>query len=130
MCIDDQSVWFAASCISVAEWRMQLALDRVSCWTGSHGFRFSLAKTVAMHFCCIRGVHPDPDLFMSKLEYGCEVYSSATYARLRILDPVHQAGVYLATGAFSSSPIPSLLVDANEPPLDLHRQSFMVRCWH
>ncbi|KAK3890502.1 hypothetical protein Pcinc_005582 [Petrolisthes cinctipes] len=63
----------------------------------------------------------------SKLDYGCEVYSSATDARLRVLDPVHHAGVRLATGAFRSSPIPSLLVDANEPPLDLRRQSLMVR---
>ncbi|KAK3890408.1 hypothetical protein Pcinc_005644 [Petrolisthes cinctipes] len=162
MYVDDLAVWFAASRMSVAERRMQLALDKVSRWTGSHGFRFSPSKTVAMHFCRIRGVHPDPDLFMyghrircveetrflgllfdkrltwvphlrtftSKLDYGCEVYSSATDARLRVLDPVHHAGVRLATGAFRSSPIPSLLVDANEPPLDLCRQSLMVRCWH
>ncbi|KAK3885203.1 hypothetical protein Pcinc_010547 [Petrolisthes cinctipes] len=45
---------------------------------------------------------------------------------LRVLDPVYHAGVHLTTGAFKSSPIPSLLVDAN----DLRRQSLMVRCWH
>ncbi|KAK3893021.1 hypothetical protein Pcinc_003200 [Petrolisthes cinctipes] len=189
MYVDDLAVWFAASRMSVAERRMQLALDRVSRWTGSHGFRFSPSKTVAMHFCRIRGVHTDPDLFMyghrircfeetrflgllfdkrltwaphlrtlkvsclkalnllrvlihtswgadratllrlyhvlirSKLDYGCEVYSSATDARLRVLDPVHHAGVRLATEAFRSSPIPSLLVDANEPPLDLRRHT-------
>ncbi|KAK3883722.1 hypothetical protein Pcinc_011979 [Petrolisthes cinctipes] len=196
MYVDDLAVWFAASRMSVAERRMQLALDRVSRWTDSHGFRFSPPKTVAMHFCRIRGIHPDQDLFMychrircveetrflgllfdkrltwvphlrtlkvscfkalnllrvlshtswgadratllrlyhvvirSKLDYGCEVYSSATDARLRVLDPVHHAGVRLATGAFRSSQIPSLLVDPNEPPLDLRRQSLMVRCWH
>ncbi|KAK3869595.1 hypothetical protein Pcinc_025118 [Petrolisthes cinctipes] len=130
MYVDNLAVWCAASRMSVAEWCMQLALDRVSRWTGSHGFRFSPSKTVAMLFCRIRGIHPVPDLFMSKLDYGCEVYSSATDARLRVLDPVHHAGVRLATGAFRSSPIPSLLVDANEPSLDLRRQSLMVRCWH
>ncbi|KAK3894956.1 hypothetical protein Pcinc_001312 [Petrolisthes cinctipes] len=196
MYVDDLTVWFAASRMSVAERRMQLALDRVSRWTDSHGFRFSPSKTIAMHFYRIRGIHLDLDLFMyghrircveetrflgllfdkrltwvphlrtlkvsclkalnllrvlshtswgadratllrlyhivirSKLDYGCEVYSSATDARLRVLDPVHHAGVRLATGAFRSSQIPSLLVDANEPPLDLRRQSLMVRCWH
>ena len=68
-------------------------------------------------------------LVLSKLEYGCEVYSSATAARLRVLDPVHHAGVRLATGAFRSSPIPSLLVDAGILPLDLRRQSTLLRSW-
>ncbi|KAK4328568.1 hypothetical protein Pmani_001044 [Petrolisthes manimaculis] len=144
MYVDDLAVWFAASRMSVAERRMQLALDRVSRWTGSHGFRFSPAKTVAMHFCRIRGVHPDPDLFMYGHRIRCVeetrflsllfdkrlTWVPHLHVRLRVLDPVHNAGIRLATGAFRSSPIPSLLVDANEPPLDLRRQSSMVRCWH
>ncbi|MPC91482.1 hypothetical protein E2C01_086522 [Portunus trituberculatus] len=32
-------------------------------------------------------------------------------------------------GAFRTSPIPSLLVDAGFWPLDLRRQSVMLRCW-
>ncbi|KAK3889037.1 hypothetical protein Pcinc_006913 [Petrolisthes cinctipes] len=64
MYVDDLAVWFAASRMSLAERRMQLALDRVSRWTGSYGILFSPSKTVAMHFCRIRGIHPDPDLFM------------------------------------------------------------------
>ncbi|KAK4327312.1 hypothetical protein Pmani_002253 [Petrolisthes manimaculis] len=72
MYVNDLAVWFAASRMSVAERRMQLALDRVSCWTGSQGFRFSPAKTVAMFFCRIRGIHPDPDLFMYRYRIHCE----------------------------------------------------------
>ena len=68
-------------------------------------------------------------LILSKLLYGCEVYSSATPCRLRILDSIHHAGVRLATGAFKTSPIPSLLVDAGELPLDLHRQKAILRYW-
>ena len=68
-------------------------------------------------------------LILSKLDYGCEVYSSATDARLRVINAVHHAGIRLATGAFRTSPIPSLLVDADVPPLHMHRQSLMVRCW-
>ncbi|KAK3877974.1 hypothetical protein Pcinc_017376 [Petrolisthes cinctipes] len=69
--VDDLAVWVAASRMPVAERRMQLALDRVSRWTGSHGFRFSPAKTVAMHFCHIRGIHSDPELFMYGHQIRC-----------------------------------------------------------
>ena len=159
------------------------------------GFKFSTSKTVVVHFCRIRGVHPDPDIYLkgqripcveetrflgltfdhkltwvphmkllkarcleamnilkvlsystwgadrqtllrlykslilSKLLYGCEIYSSANPTHLKTLDSVHHAGIRLATGAFKSSPIPSLLVDAGERPLDLYRQSAMMRYW-
>ena len=63
------------------------------------------------------------------LQYGCEIYSSATEACLRILDSLHHAGVRLATGAFGSSPIPSLLVDAGFLRLNLRRHSSLLRCW-
>ncbi|MPC52703.1 hypothetical protein E2C01_046579 [Portunus trituberculatus] len=57
------------------------------------------------------------------------IYSSATEARLRVLDSVHHAGVRLATGVFWTSPVPSLLMDAGFWPLDLRRQSSLLRCW-
>ena len=50
-------------------------------------------------------------------------------ARVRVLDYVHDAGIRLATGAFRSSPIPSLLVDAGVLPLNFRRQSSLLRCW-
>ena len=67
---------------------------------------------------------------ISKLSYGCEIYSSATQSHLKSLDSVHHAGIRLATGGFKSSPIPSLLVDAGELPLDLYRQSSLLRYWY
>ena len=194
--VDDLSISFAASRMAVAERKLQLSIDRIAKWAEKQGFRFSTSKTVSVHFCRIRGVHPDPDLYLngqripcveetrflglifdhrltwvshlkslknkcleamnilrvlshtswgadrktlmklykalilSKLSYGCEVYSSATPSRLKVLDPIHHAGIRLASGAFKSSPIPSLLVDAGELPLDLYRQSLVVRCWY
>lgn len=44
-------------------------------------------------------------LFWSKLEYGCEGYSSTTAARLRIRNTVYHDEVHLVTGAFRSSQI-------------------------
>ena len=69
-------------------------------------------------------------LILSKLSYGCEIYSSATISSLKMLDSVHHAGIRLATGAFKSSPIQSLLVDAGELSLDLYRQSSLIRFWY
>ena len=194
--VDDLSVSFSASRMNVAERKLQLAINRIIEWSERRGFKFSTTKTVAMHFCKIRGVHPDPDLYMygqriackeetrflglifdnkltwgphindlkirclqalnvlrvlshtswgadrkhlmilykalvaSKLSYGCEVYSSATKTRLAVLDSVHNAGIRLSTGAFKSSPIPSLLVDAGQVPLGLLCQSLLVRYWY
>lgn len=66
---------------------------------------------------------------LSKLDYGSQIYASTTSPRLCTLDPVHHGGIRLATGAFRSRPIPSLLVDAGVLPLDLHRQTQMARLW-
>ena len=194
--VDDLSISFAASRMAAAERKLQLSIDSIVNWAERNGFKFSTSKTVAMHFCRIRGIHPDPDLYLngqripcveetrflglmfdrrltwtahikyiktkclealnilrvlshtswgadrqtllrlhkafiiSKLSYGCEIYSSATQSRLKSLDSVHHAGIRLATGAFKSSPVPSLLVDAGELPLDLYRQSSLVRYWY
>ena len=69
-------------------------------------------------------------LILSKLFYGCEVFTSASPSKLKMLDAVHHAGVRIATGAFKSSPISSLLADAGELPLDLLLQSSLVRCFY
>ena len=46
--------------------------------------------------------------------------------------PINQynAGFRIASGAFKSSPIPSLLVDAGELPLDFYRQMLLAQYWH
>ena len=51
----------------------------------------------------------------SKLDYGCVVYGSARKSYLRKLDTIHNQGLLLALGAFKTSPINSLYVEANEP---------------
>ena len=193
--VDDLSISVAGTRMALVERKLQLTIDKVIEWADLNGFKFSLSKTVIVHFCRIRGVHPDPDLYIkghripcvhqtrflglifdqrltwaahlkylknacsnamnilkvlahtswgadrktllklykalifSKISYGCEIYSSATPSQLKTLDAVHHAGIRLATGAFKSSPIPSLLVDAGELPLDLYRQSSMIRYW-
>ena len=51
-------------------------------------------------------------LIRTKLNYASIVYDSALESPKRMLDTVHHQGVRVATGAFRTSPVSSLLVDA------------------
>lgn len=65
-------------------------------------------------------------LILSKLEYGCEVYSHTTEARLPVLASVHLDGVCLAIRAFRSSPILNLLVDPCVLHVKFRRQTSLM----
>lgn len=60
-------------------------------------------------------------LIRSKLDYGCQIYSSASPNILAKLNPVHNMGIRLCTGAFKSSPIVSLYAESSEPSLEVRR---------
>ena len=58
---------------------------------------------------------------LSILDYGSQIYGSASEATLKTLDPIHNEGLRICTGAFKSSPNMSVQVESGEPPLSLHR---------
>ena len=60
-------------------------------------------------------------LIRSKLDYGCIVYGSARPSYIKMLNTVHHQGLRLALGAFRTSPVESLYVEAGELPLE-HRR--------
>ena len=60
-------------------------------------------------------------LIRSKLDYGCIVYGSARPSYIKRLDTVHNQGLRLCLGAFRTSPVQSLYVEADAPPLDMRR---------
>ena len=66
-------------------------------------------------------------LVRSKLDYGCLVYGSASKTALAKLDPVHNQGLRLSLGAFRSSPVESLYVEAREPPLEIRREKLALQ---
>ena len=66
-------------------------------------------------------------LVRSKLDYGCIVYGSASKTALAKLDPVHNQGLRLSLGAFRSSPVESLYVEAHEPPLEIRRDKLALQ---
>ena len=63
----------------------------------------------------------------SKLDYGCIVYGSARESYLQSLDRVQNAALRICLGAFRTSPIPSLHVEANELPLKLRREKLALQ---
>ena len=69
----------------------------------------------------------------SKLNYGCTIYSAAKDHVLQKLDPIHNAGIRLATGAFRSSPVVSLYGESGEAPLNICRKQLFLQyytCTH
>ena len=65
-------------------------------------------------------------LIRSKLDYGCIVYGSARKSYLQMLDTIHHQGLRLALGAFRTSPVESILAEANEPSLYLRREKLAL----
>ena len=66
-------------------------------------------------------------LYWSKLNYGYIVYGSARRSYLKMLDPVPNLSLRVCLGAFRISPVESLQVKANEPPLSLRRERLSVQ---
>ena len=65
-------------------------------------------------------------LVRSKLDYGCIVCGSASKTALDKLDLVHNQGLHLSLGAFRSSSVESLYVEAHEPPLEIRREKLAL----
>ena len=66
-------------------------------------------------------------LIRSKLDYGSIVYGSARKSYLNALNTIHHHGIRIALGAFRTSPVESLYVEANEPSLELRRQKLSMQ---
>jgi len=63
----------------------------------------------------------------SKLDFGCVVYGSARKSVLESLDRVQNAALRICLGAFRTSPVASLHVEAGELPLELRRQQLSLQ---
>ena len=66
-------------------------------------------------------------LCLSKIDYGCQIYGSASKTSLEKLDVIHNMALRICTGAFRTSPIDSLYVDAGFSPLHIRREELGLR---
>ena len=57
----------------------------------------------------------------TKIDYDCQLYNIASAGRLKKLDSIHREGIRIYTGAFRTSPVEALRVEANDPSLELRR---------
>ncbi|MCG8078476.1 MAG: reverse transcriptase-like protein, partial [Candidatus Thiodiazotropha taylori] len=72
-------------------------------------------------------LHLYRSLIRSKLDYGSVVYGSARESYLKSLDTIHHQGLRLALGAFRTSPVQSLYVEAGEPSLTSRREKLALQ---
>ena len=61
------------------------------------------------------------------LDCGCIIYGSTRKSYLQMLDPIHNQGLRLALGAFRTSPVASLYVEADEPSLYSRREKLSLQ---
>ena len=61
------------------------------------------------------------------MDYGCQLYNTASPGRLKKLDSIHREGIRICTIAFRTSPVESLNVETNDSPLELIRDELLLR---
>ena len=60
--VDDFGILYKSKNMENIEFRLQRCLNKVETWATENGFKFSKTKTQCVHFCQLRGLHPDPVL--------------------------------------------------------------------
>ena len=61
---DDLTIWCQSRNVASITRKLQLAINKLISWTKLAGFKFSSAKTKAIHICRVRGCKEIPDLFL------------------------------------------------------------------
>ncbi|KAK7867868.1 hypothetical protein R5R35_008617 [Gryllus longicercus] len=113
-----------------------LIFDRHLTWKQHIEYTLRRCKTALNVIRCISHINWGADrdillrlyksMVMSKIDYGCAVYSSARKSSLRKLDPVHNAGLRYASGAFRTSPSSSLYCETSTMSLHHRRQTMLL----
>jgi len=62
--VDDFLMASRSKQMATIERQLQLNLNKLHAWAQKNGFKFSKSKTVCMHFCNLRSLHPNPVLTM------------------------------------------------------------------
>ena len=139
--VDDFLISYRSKNLNSIERKLQLCLRNLGVWCNENGFKFSATKTVCVHFTKSKKLHPDLELYLKSHKIpivnqvkflGVIFDKKLTFlphikSYLQILDPIAHQGLRLALGAFRSSPVESLLTEANELPLYLRRQKLSIQ---
>ncbi|VDI82655.1 Hypothetical predicted protein [Mytilus galloprovincialis] len=66
-------------------------------------------------------------LIRSKIDYGCEVYNSASHSVKKILDRVQRQALRICTGAYKNVATSGLQVEMGDPPYEERRQCLITK---
>ena len=63
--VDDLAIYYSSSHMPSIERKLQQSLNRLGRWCDENGFKFSPTKTMCVHFCQLRKLHLDPELYLN-----------------------------------------------------------------
>ena len=63
--VDVFLICYRSTFVHIVERHLQQILNKLQHWVDTNGFKFSETKSVCMHFCRLRQVHPDPVLLLN-----------------------------------------------------------------
>ncbi|KAG8176764.1 hypothetical protein JTE90_003395 [Oedothorax gibbosus] len=63
--VDDFQISCASANMSTIGRQLQIAICKITDWTNTNGFVISNQKTICMHFCRKRGLHPHPEITLN-----------------------------------------------------------------
>ena len=61
--VDDFCMCYRSKSMRTIERHLQQCINRIENWASHNGFKFSKSKTQCVHFCQLRKVHNDPELY-------------------------------------------------------------------
>ena len=76
------------------------------------------------------GSRPTNPKIRSKIDYGCIVYNSARSRELVSLETVSNEAMRISSGCFKSTPLSSLQVITEEPPLQIRRDKLSLKYYY
>ena len=68
-------------------------------------------------------------LIRSKIDYGCEIYNTASHSSKKILDKIQSQALRICTGAYKNVSTNSLQVEMGDPPLEERRKSLITKSY-
>ncbi|VDH93608.1 Hypothetical predicted protein [Mytilus galloprovincialis] len=143
---NDSAIWLCGKNIGYIQRRIQKDLDNIKSWCDKWGFLISPSKTVAIVFSrkkksekllltlgtkwganshSLRNIYIA--LIRSKIDYGCEVYNSASHSVKKILDRVQSQALRICTGAYKNVATSGLQVEMGDPPYEERRQCLITK---
>ena len=66
----------------------------------------------------------------SKLDYGCQFYSTASSTQIKLLDKIQNTCLRIALGVWKTSPISSMEIESNIPPLKIQREYITMKYYY